>query len=194
MKAKSAAKVYKPKKCQICEEYFVPVKQFQPCCFPPKDCWKVHIINQKKKQFAKQCKKEKDAYYEKEKKLDQLEHEARKQFQAWIKLRDKNEPCISCQTTFTRQWDGGHFFKAELYSAMIFNEMNCHKQCCYCNNHLDANLLEYRKGLIKRYGVAYVEELEKIKDSLRSYKYSKNELIEIKAKYKEKIKQLKSNS
>jgi hypothetical protein len=184
-------KKVKQKKCKVCKEYFTPIKQFQPCCFPPKECWKIHVLNLKKKQFQDQCKEERKSFYESEKGLDQLEHEARKEFQSWIRLRDVDYACISCGTTYTRQWDGGHFYKAELYSAMIFNEMNCHKQCCYCNDHLDANLLEYRKGLIKRYGIEYVEELERIKDSLRSYKYSKSELLEIKAKYKQKINQLK---
>ena len=56
---------------------------------------------------------------------------------------------------------------------------------------LSGNLLEYRKGLVKRYGEDYVNNLESLSDSKRLYKYTKKELIAIKLKYDLKIKELK---
>ena len=101
----------------------------------------------------------------------------------WIRQRDKDSPCISCGVKNTGLWDGGHFFKAELFSGLIFDERNCHKQCRKCNRFLNGNELQYRKGLIERYGESFVSELESISDANRVYKYSKTELIEIKNKY-----------
>jgi hypothetical protein len=47
--------------------------------------------------------------------------------------------------------------------------------------------LEYRAGLIERYGKEFVEQLESEANSKRDYKYTKQELIDIKNKYSEKI-------
>jgi len=81
---------------------------------------------------------------------------------------------------------------------MLFQKSNlshltenlCHKSCKKCNVFLSGNLLEYRKGLIERYGVAYVEKLESLADSGRYKKYTKEELIQVKKTYDSLIKQL----
>jgi hypothetical protein len=122
--------------------------------------------------------------------LGQFEAEAKKSFQKYVRLRDKDLNCISCGTEKAKTWHGSHYFSANLYSGLIFNEKNVHKSCDYCNVFLHGNLLEYRKGLIKRYGWQYVAELEIIADLNRVYKYTKDELINIKKLYDAKIKEL----
>jgi hypothetical protein len=87
-------------------------------------------------------------------------------------------------------WDGGHFKKAEIYSGVIFNELNTNIQCGKCNRYLGGNELNYRLGLIAKIGLEAVEQLEQLANETRKYKYSKNELIEIKKTYQTKIKQL----
>lgn len=81
-------------------------------------------------------------------------------------------------------WDAGHYLKAEIYSGLVFEETNVHKQCRKCNHYLGGNELGYRDGLIKRYGIAYVLELENKKLTGRYYKWSDEELETIKTKYK----------
>lgn len=120
--------------------------------------------------------------------LSQYEAEAKKVFQKWVRLRDKNLNCVSCKATKAKSWHASHFYSANLYSGLIFDERNVHKSCDYCNVFLHGNLLEYRKGLIERYGLKYVEELEAESINKRVYKYTKYELIEIKNVYNEKIK------
>jgi len=80
--------------------------------------------------------------------LSEYEEEAKKSFQKWVRLRDAEFNCISCNGNDKDLWDGGHYFKAELFSGLIFNEMNCHKQCRKCNRFLNGNELQYRFGLI----------------------------------------------
>lgn len=126
---------------------------------------------------------------EKIKTLTQLINEARKPFQKWIRTRDKNRPCISCGNNTSLIWDAGHFYKAELYSALIFEEKNVHKQCRKCNCYLSGNEVEYRIGLLMRYGGAYVAELELKVEKQRIKKYERLELQEIKNKYILKLKQ-----
>lgn len=120
--------------------------------------------------------------------LSDYESEAKKSFQLWVRRRDRGKPCISCNK-FTNDPAGGHFYAAGIYSGLMFNPDNCHLQCnVYCNRALSGNLLEYRKGLINRYGIAFVENLDNISNEKRNYKYTKEELIEIKKKYDLKIK------
>ena len=119
--------------------------------------------------------------------LGQFEAEAKKVFQKWIRLRDELHGCISCPTTETDLFDGGHYKKAEIYSGVIFDERNVHKQCRRCNRFLGGNELMYREGLIKRYGSDFVYQLEIDANATRNKKYTRDELIEIKRYYAEKI-------
>lgn len=128
---------------------------------------------------------------EKLKTLSQLEDEAKKSFQKWVRMRDQGKNCISCDKP-TKDPAGGHFYSAGIYSGLMFNPDNCHLQCnVYCNKHLSGNLLEYRKGLINRYGISFVENLDNLSIQLRNYKYTRDELIDIKKKYDLLIKQNK---
>jgi hypothetical protein len=115
--------------------------------------------------------------------LSQFEADAKKVFQKWIRLRDEGKECISCGTTNPKMWHAGHFRKAEIYSGLIFDERNVHRQCSKCNVFLNGNESEYRLGLVKRFGNEFVEELEIDANLTRNKKFTKDELIEIKIKY-----------
>jgi len=156
--------------------------------------WLIHTPQGQKKQaeakekakkiIAKAEKKKDKDQREKLKTLSDYESDAKKSFQKFIRLRDAELPCISCGTTRDVQYAGGHYFEAGKYSALMFDERNCHKQCNkYCNMGKSGNLLEYRKGLIRRFGIAFVDQLESESDGKRDYKYTRAELIEIKKKY-----------
>lgn len=130
---------------------------------------------------------------EKLKTLSQYEAEAKKSFQHYIRLRDANLPCISCNNPNPADWCGSHYFSAGMYSGLMFDERNCHGACnTYCNKYLSGNLIEYRKGLILRYGALFVETLESEADSKRNFKYTKDQFIAKKLQYDLKIKELKT--
>lgn len=128
---------------------------------------------------------------EKVKTLSQYEAEAKKSFQKYIRLRDESQNCISCNESNKDLWDGGHFKKAEIYSGVIFNENNCHKQCRKCNRYLNGNELMYRQGLVNRYGEDYVKNIEELANETRQYKWTKEQLIAKKLQYEIKIKEFK---
>ena len=179
-------KSFKEKKCKNCKEMFTPERPIQPVCnYKCAIEWNKKLATKKEKQ---DWQKEKKVLKEKLKTLGQYELEARKEFQKWIRERDKDLPCISCGCITAKQWDGGHYLKAELFSGLIFNENNVHKQCSTCNDYKSGNELEYRDGLIKRFGIKFVEDLEATKNQFRNYKYTKQELVEIKNKYKQRLK------
>jgi hypothetical protein len=174
-------------KCKICNDTFVKTRPIQPTCLSS-TCMYAYAIAYANKRIERKKKAENKVLKEKLKTLTQYESEAKKEFQRFIRKRDENLPCISCGTFQTDLWDGGHFKKAELYSGVIFDEMNCHRQCRKCNRFLGGNELNYREGLVKRYGIDYVLEIEERALRLKKHKYSREDLIALKNLYKEKIK------
>ena len=167
------------RKCKYCLERYTPkYSTTEPC--PKYECRLKHLeantakINRANKAIARN----------EIKSYAQRLGEAKKVFQKWIRLRDKDKPCISCGTISSTVWDGGHFKKAELYSGVIFNEHNVNIQCGKCNRFLGGNELNYRTGLIAKIGEQAVLNLEHLAEMSRMKKYTNEELEEIKIKYK----------
>jgi len=154
----------------------------------------MQVVAKQKEKVLKQYKKEwndkKAVLKNNLKTLGQYEAEAKKVFQKWVRMRDALLPCISCNSYDKDQYDGGHYFKAELFSGLIFDERNCHKQCRKCNRYDGGNEIQYRIGLVNRYGKEFVEQLEADSVDKRVYKYTKNELIAKRLQYELKIKEI----
>ncbi len=148
---------------------------------------KILFEKRKLKVKSDKWKEEKKVLRDNTKKLSKYEAEAKKSFQKYIRLRDAGKECVSC-LKHKESYDGGHYKKAEIYSGVIFHEMNCHAQCRKCNRFLNGNELNYRKGLIIRYSEEYANFIEDLANSTRIKKYTKQELIDIKKKYDLKIK------
>ncbi len=151
---------------------------------------KIDYAKKKLKKSKSNWSDQKKVLKEKVKTLSDYENEAKKSFQKFIRLRDQNNPCISCQNPNPSDWCGSHYFAAGVYSGMIFDERNCHGACnTYCNKFLSGNLNEYRINLVIKFGEDWVKQLENDALERKKYKYTKSELIEIKKKYDLKIKQ-----
>lgn len=91
--------------------------------------------------------------------------EAQAAFNAYVRLRDAHKPCISCGNPLEHQsvgggYDAGHFRSRGSAAHLKYHLLNCHAQCKKCNRYLSGNVSEYRIGLIKRIGLARVEDLE----------------------------------
>lgn len=113
--------------------------------------------------------------------------EAQEKFNEYIRLRDKDKGCISCTKPFTQKYDAGHFYSVGGNPSIRLNEDNAHGQCVYCNRDKHGNLLEYADRLPQRIGTEALEKLKEARHIKR--KYSIQELIEIKERYKNKIKE-----
>jgi hypothetical protein len=113
---------------------------------------------------------------------------ALKVFNEYIRIRDKNKPCISCQAPpGTYKITSGHYYPQGTYRSVALNEMNAHGQCWFnCNKNKSGNLGEYRIALIEMYGIDKVEELDELR--LIKKHYSIPELILEKEYWKQKIK------
>lgn len=187
-----ADKPLKKKKCKYCKSFFQPQRPLQYLCPPPNSCSWEYVKKKKQEKIEREDREETKKLKEKLKTLGEYEKDAKRAFQKWVRLRDQKEVCISCGSN-TDKVDGGHYLKSELYSGLIFHHDNCHKQCKQCNLHKHGNEINYRIGLVQRIGEDRVRWLEENKDRLRVYKYTKQELIDIKNKYTEQIKQLTKN-
>lgn len=110
----------------------------------------------------------------------------------YIRERDRNKPCISCGIPFLEDFQAGHFYKAELFSNLKFDEKNISGQCRLCNLRKEGNESGYRSGIIQRYGLDHLNYLdEKAKAYKKNdYHWDRVELEEIRKYYQEKIKEL----
>jgi hypothetical protein len=103
----------------------------------------------------------------------------------YIRKRDLAKPCISCNKPLGSKFDAGHYFPTTVPS-LRFDEDNIHGQCVFCNQHQHGNISNYRLGLIDRFGVEFVDNLEARKNIEK--KYTIFELKELIIVYKEKSK------
>ena len=108
-------------------------------------------------------------------------------FNAWVRERDRDQPCISCGRYHQGQYHAGHYRPAGSNPELRFEPDNVMKQCSVCNAHLSGNLTEYRKALIAKIGLARVEWLEGPQEPKR---YRKEDYQAIEAEYKAKLKAL----
>ena len=119
--------------------------------------------------------------------------EAQQAFNAYIRERDADKPCISSGKTSLRDpltggaWDCGHYRSIGSCPELRFCELNAHKQTKRDNRQLSGNVVEYRKGLIERIGLENVEWLE---GPHRARKYTADDLKEIRDHYRRKTREL----
>ena len=178
----------KTKKCKVCRNEFEPTKPLAVVC--SLECaLSLASLKKAKRERAKviEDRKETKAKLEKLKTRQEWEREAQTEFNKYIRLRDINEPCISCGRHHQGQYHAGHYLSRGARPELAFDEDNCHKQCSVCNNHLSGNAVLYRIGLLKKIGLERVERLECY---VGIAKRSIDALRAIKAHYKAKCKEM----
>lgn len=112
-------------------------------------------------------------------------------FNKFIRLRDAQKNCISCERKLGAKFDAGHYKSVGAHPELRFSEVNTNGQCVFCNQHLSGNLINYRAGLIRRIGLAEVERLEGTQLPL---KLTIPEIQELIKTYKQKCKELLNSS
>lgn len=126
----------------------------------------------------------------KEKLKSRADHlrEAQQAFNEYIRLRDADKPCISCDRHHLGKYDAGHYRSVGACPELRFDEDNVHKQCSPCNTQLSGNILEYRIRLIQRIGADRVARLEGKHEPL---KLSVEQIKALKAYFRAKVRELK---
>lgn len=141
---------------------------------------------QRERQQREETRKAKERVKTKREHLD----EAQTAFNAYIRERDRDDPCISCGRHHQGQYHAGHYRSRGACPELRFSELNCHKQCAPCNNHKSGNVVEYRINLVRKIGQENVEWLE---GKHEPCKYTIEDAKRIKAEYRQKLRDLKSN-
>lgn len=193
--SKDSKKPLKAKKCSICKTQFQPTRSFQKVCSI--SCAVTVAINTRDKILKSGMLKQKRDDKVKREKLksrsDWLK-EAQTAFNAFIRERDKNKPCICCGKPLTHGavgggYDCGHYRSVGSAPHMRFHEDNAHAQTKQCNRYGAGRAVDYRIGLIARIGLQAVESLE---CDTSTKKYTIDDLKAIKSLYSAKLKELKA--
>jgi len=150
----------KPKKCKACKTRYQPYSSLSKACSPKCALELVSIAKDKKHR------KEKAEYRVKTKSISKWIAEAQVSVNTYVRLRDHNEPCISCGFVVTKTYHkgagyhAGHFRSRGSAGHLRFNLHNIHKQCAECNIHRSGKIDDYRARLIDKIGLDKVEALE----------------------------------
>lgn len=184
-------------RCPHCKAKLEAGQRIHPECIEP---WAEAQAAKKEREEAKRAraaakveraetKRRKEAI----KTIPELTREAQIAFNAFIRARDQaaGYPCISSGRPL--DWSGnavdaGHYRSTGAAPHLRFNEDNCHAQSKFDNQWRAGNVVDYRIKLIYRIGLQRVEALE-ADNQVR--KWTRQELIDIRDKYRAKTKELK---
>lgn len=185
-------KQVKQKKCKQCNSLFTPFNSMQKVCGA--QCAQAFAVSEREKKEAKAKNDEVKRVRQKLKQLSMKDkptarRAARKEFNAYIRERDRNLPCVSCGRHHHGQYHAGHYKPKGKNPELEFCEINVWKQCSVCNNHLSGNLVNYRAELINRIGIEKVEWLEGPHEPKN---YTADDYWQVRDKYKAKLKELKA--
>lgn len=188
------------RRCKICREWFIPKQSFQNWCSPEHgfELSEQRRNKDREKALAKLKKENQEKEREAKDKLkarklavkppSYFTKQAQTAFNAFIRERDKDEPCISCGRFHEGQYHAGHYRTTGANPELRFDEDNVHKQCAPCNNHLSGNIENYTPRLIEKIGQ---ERFDRLMGSHELPKWKREDYERIRDHYRKKLKELK---
>lgn len=187
----------KTRKCKVCQQPFKTFSSFVKWCSAEHGAVLAELALAKQKAKAARAERQADrAKREAMKTIPQLKAEAQKVFNAYIRERDKDLPCICCGKWQGRvdpltggMWDAGHYRSVGSADHLRFDERNVHRQLKDCNKWGAGRAVDYRIGLIARRGLETVEALEAGQTVV---KWTRELLLAKKAEYRKKLKDLQN--
>ncbi|HCT9738222.1 TPA: recombination protein NinG [Morganella morganii] len=191
------------RKCLICRAWFHPKYDNIEWCCPEHGLELSQRRRQKaaekalaklKKERRQQEREAKDKLKIRKlavKPLSYFKKKAQTAFNAYIRERDKDLPCISCGRHHAGQYHAGHYRTTGASPELRFDEDNVHKQCAPCNNHLSGNIENYTPRLIEKIGQDRFDRLMGVHELP---KWKREDYERIRDEYRRKLKELKSCS
>jgi hypothetical protein len=170
-------------RCRNCKEKFEPKNFLQKFCFNP-ECVNVWVTTEKEKQWKKKKAKLKVELMTKkdyEKILQQLVNK-------FVRMRDKGQPCISCQKPIKGKMDAGHLYSVGNYPSVRFNLKNINGQCINCNQFNGGAINDYRLNFITKYSEQDLAELDRLAHQTKQYTIQ--EIKDLITEFKEKTKNI----
>ena len=184
----------KPKTCKnpACRASFVPQRLGQAVC--NYTCGlAIKDVNQEKARKSMAQVERREIKVRKEKLKSRADHlkDTQQAFNAWVRERDAELPCISCGRHHQGKYDAGHYRTVGSNPALRFEPLNCHRQCSPCNTQLSGNIVNYRIALVTRIGA---EALDWLEGPHEAKKYTVEELKAMTADYRAKTRELKGRA
>ena len=149
------------RKCKVCKAEFTLLNPMQTVCGLA--CAVVFAARHRDRaEKAMQVKERKADAVKRDKLKSKADwaREAQTAVNAFIRLRDADQPCISCGRHHGGQYHAGHYLSVGARPELRFEEHNIHKQCAPCNTHLSGNAVLFRRALMAKLGLELVEWLE----------------------------------
>lgn len=180
---------FKRKTCKHCRGKLEPERPGQIVHTECAADYAIALNAKKARAKAKEVRKADRVRKEKLKSRSDWAKEAQSAFNRFIRMRDINDGCISCDkpASWDGQWHASHFRSVGAASSVRFNEYNVHKACSVCNNYLSGNIAAYRPRLIEKIGIEKVLALE---SSNQVTRYSIEYFKRVKAIYTKKANRL----
>ena len=171
--------------CTVCSREFVRRNTMHRVCSPR--C-AIKTVKRAKSIERAEFKRRKEAA----KSTSQWRKEAQAAFNAYIRKRDEDKPCICCGRWSESEsrggtWDCGHYRSTGSAPHLRFTEANAHRQLKQCNRYGAGRAVDYRIGLIARIGLPAVEALEA---DQTPRKYTASDLRAIRDEYRARLKAL----
>lgn len=174
------------KKCRACSQPFFTDRPFQVVCSVP--C----AVEYSRMLFAKNARKADRKRAQELKPLREVIAAAQVAFNAYIRERDRDRPCICCGKPFEParyggSMDAGHYLARSIAPQHRFNEDNVFGQRKNCNRPGGTTRAAFRAGVLARIGADRLAALE-ADTSVR--KWTREELEDIKRTYAAKRREL----
>jgi len=185
--SKSARSSTKTSKCKVCRDSFVKRSMTHKLC-DKESCAIAWGLKEREKRLANVAKEDRKNASERRQKLktrsDYIK-ECQNAFNALVRTRDKDKPCICCGEPLGKDsvgggFDCGHYRSVGSAPQLRFNLDNAHGQRKKCNRYGAGRAVDYRLGLIERIGLERVERLEADQSSP---KWTIPELVEMKKQF-----------
>lgn len=146
------------KKCKVCKEPFIPSYSTMQATCTSIDC----IVSYAKLNKSKADRAEIADMRKRTRTASWYRAELQRVFNEYIRLRDRDKPCVSCGCDMrARKGDASHFYSVGAYPNLRYNEYNVHLACVSCNQHRGGNLHEYRIRLPERIGAEAFSQLQR---------------------------------
>lgn len=158
----------KTKICPICQTVFKPWMTTQRICCNYKCALIWNRMQDEKQRSRQQRRHQRSRLCSKQKSWSEFNKEAQIAFNRYIRIRDQGWPCHACGCELNDNnpdqagapVDASHYRSRGAASQLRFNVFNCVVCCWHCNRDLSGNIPNLRKGLINRFGIDVVHELE----------------------------------
>jgi len=158
----TATRTIKERECRQCKGLFVPWSSLDVVC-SAKCASDARVAKLERNRTTQRRKEQQGRRVQKAELLAKdRNHQLRLTQDAhnqWTRLRDRSQPCISCDET-KGLMHAGHYRSVGAAPELRFCPVNTHKQCHECNTAKSGNVAAYRTRLIQRVGLSIVEWIE----------------------------------